>query len=328
MQAPWGVATETAYRDFFTATDKGFCVVEVLFDDAGRAYDYRFLEVNRAFESLTGLKNAVGKTIRALRPEHDEHWFRFFGDVAMTGESGHVVKPITVLGRWFEVTACRIGPPACRQVAFLFSDVTEYKRAEEHSAILSREIKHRARNLLSVFDALVRMTEAKTVTDFKERLLGRLQALTSSQERLFENHFAGEQLSRLVEHELATCPGADKNRVSWSGPEIMLAPEATQMLTMVLHELAVNAMKHGALSTANGRVNVEWLRTDAGQLELHWRELGGPRVTSPSRRGMGRQVINRCIRDRLDGEARWRWHKEGIFCRLRLPTDVERDPGT
>lgn len=327
MHASSRAAAETRYRDFFAATDKGFCVVEVLFDDEGRAYDYRFLEVNDAFESHTGLRDAVGKTIRSLRPEHDEHWFRIYGDVAMTGEPGHVVKPISVLGRWFEVNACRVGPPERRQVAVLFSDVTEHKREEEHSAILSREIEHRARNMLSVFDALVRISEADTVADFRERLLGRLEALASSQERLSEDHFAGGRLSRLVEHELAACPGADEERVAWSGPDILLTPKATQTLAMVLHELAVNALKHGALSTASGRVSVEWGRTEDGQLHLHWQESGGPRTTPPSHHGIGYQVITRCIRDRFGGEVRWRWREEGIFCCLRLPTDAESSSG-
>jgi PAS domain-containing protein len=81
VEAP---ALEARFRHFFDVIDEGFCIIEVLFDDSGKALDYRFLEINPAFEKHTGLAQAVGKRMRELAPEHDEHWFQIYGHVALT----------------------------------------------------------------------------------------------------------------------------------------------------------------------------------------------------------------------------------------------------
>ena len=79
--------SEEKYRALFDSIDEGFCVVEVLFDDADNALDYRFLEINRVFEKQTGISNAVGRRMREIAPAHEEHWFQIYGQVALTGES-------------------------------------------------------------------------------------------------------------------------------------------------------------------------------------------------------------------------------------------------
>src|SRR5262249_7528380 len=81
------------YQALFDSIDEGFCVVEVLFDDADNALDYRYLEVNRAFEKQTGISNAIGRRMREIAPAHEEHWFQIYGEVALTGESRRVLSP-------------------------------------------------------------------------------------------------------------------------------------------------------------------------------------------------------------------------------------------
>src|SRR5688572_18226345 len=103
--------SEERYRALFNAIDEGFCIVEVIFDDSGRPTDYRFLEVNPAFERQTGLHNALGQRMKDLAPLHDEHWFRTYGKIAQTGEPVRFVDRATALGRWFDVYAFRIGAP-------------------------------------------------------------------------------------------------------------------------------------------------------------------------------------------------------------------------
>jgi len=134
---------ENAYRAFFEVIDQGFCVVDVVFDEQGRAIDYVFVEVNPAFEAQTGLYGAAGRTMRSFHPEHEEHWFEIYGRVALTGEPMRFEHEAGALGRWYNVFACRIGGPDSRRVAILFSDITPSKRAEA----ASRESEERLRQV-------------------------------------------------------------------------------------------------------------------------------------------------------------------------------------
>ena len=121
----------TEYRALFHSIDIGFCVIQMKFSDFGMPTDYRFLEVNSAFEQQTGLVNAEGKWMRTLAPDHEQHWFDIYGKVALTGEQIRFEMPAAALdGRWYEVAAFRIGAPEKRQVAILFKDVKERKDAE------------------------------------------------------------------------------------------------------------------------------------------------------------------------------------------------------
>ena len=106
------------------------CTVEVLFDENGQASDYRFLDVNPAFVHQTGLHNALGRRMRELAPAHEEHWFRIYGQVALTGEPVRFEHSASALGRWYDVYAFRVDKPVQRRVAILFNDITARKRAE------------------------------------------------------------------------------------------------------------------------------------------------------------------------------------------------------
>lgn len=122
--------TEERYRSLFENIDQGFCVIEVLFDDAGRAKDYLFLEINHVFQSQTGIKNAIGRRMREIAPNHEEHWFRIYGEVATTGESRRFEHAAEALGRHYDVFAYRVGRPGQNRVAILFHDITERLRQE------------------------------------------------------------------------------------------------------------------------------------------------------------------------------------------------------
>jgi PAS domain S-box-containing protein len=123
--------SEKRYRNLFNAMNEGFCVIEVLFDAEGRPEDYRFLEVNDAFEKQTGLHDAVGKRMRELAPAHEAHWFEIYGKIALTGEPAHFMNEAKALNRVYDVFAYRVGEPEQRRVAIVFNDFSDYKRAEE-----------------------------------------------------------------------------------------------------------------------------------------------------------------------------------------------------
>jgi PAS domain S-box-containing protein len=123
--------SEEKYRSLFNSLDDGFCVIEVLFRADGRAEDYRFLEVNAAFERHSGLKGVVGKRIREMVPNQDAHWFETYGRVALTGEPKRFATRGEAMNRFFEVYAFRVGEPEERKVAVLFRDETQRRRAED-----------------------------------------------------------------------------------------------------------------------------------------------------------------------------------------------------
>jgi len=120
------------YRALFDAIDEGFCIIEMMFDDQNRAYDYRFLEVNPVFEKHTSLKDAAGKTMRELVPDHEDDWFEIYGKVALTGESIRFENEAEQLeGRWFDLFAFRVGGEGSRLVGVVFREITERRRAEQ-----------------------------------------------------------------------------------------------------------------------------------------------------------------------------------------------------
>jgi PAS domain S-box-containing protein/CSLREA domain-containing protein len=143
--------SEERYHRLFDSIDEGFCVIEMLFDEAGSPVDYRFLEINPAFEQQTGLGLAVGRTIREMVPDHDQWWFETFGQVALTGEPVRFEDEATAMGRWFDVFASRLGGPGSRKVALLFNDITRRKRAEEERERLLRTLELERERLTYLF---------------------------------------------------------------------------------------------------------------------------------------------------------------------------------
>ena len=119
------------YAALFNAIDEGFCIIELMFDAAGQANDYRFLELNPMFEKHTGIHGASGKRVRELVPNLEAHWFETYGRVALTGEPVRFVEQARQMGdRWFDVYAFRLGGDESRIVALLFRDISERRRQE------------------------------------------------------------------------------------------------------------------------------------------------------------------------------------------------------
>lgn len=122
--------SQERYRTLFETMEDGFCVIEMLFDANNTPIDYRFLEINPAFEQQTGLQQAEGKTLRELVPNMEEFWFKTYGRVALTGEPVRFENGSEAMNRWFEVYAFRTEEPERRKVAILFKDITDRKQSE------------------------------------------------------------------------------------------------------------------------------------------------------------------------------------------------------
>jgi len=130
--------SEVQYHTLFETLIEGFCTIEMIFNADGKPVDYRFLEVNPAFETLTGLHGVQGRTMRELVPENEDYWYAMYGKVALTGEPVRFESETKALGGYFDVCAYRIGGPENHNVAILFNNITERKRAEE-ALVLSEQ---------------------------------------------------------------------------------------------------------------------------------------------------------------------------------------------
>ncbi|MEZ5933572.1 MAG: PAS domain S-box protein [Alphaproteobacteria bacterium] len=135
------LVSEAKYRGLLGSIDEGFCLIEMVFDQAGKPVDYIFLEINAAFEKQTGLENALGRSMRAMVPNHEDHWFEIYGEIARTGEPKRFVEHSAPLKKWFDVYAFRYGHEAERVVAIVFKDISQQKRVEHELAV--REARYR-----------------------------------------------------------------------------------------------------------------------------------------------------------------------------------------
>jgi PAS domain S-box-containing protein len=135
-------------------------------------------------------------------------------------------------------------------------DITEQKRSEAQIAILAREAEHRAKNLLTTVQATVHLTQADTLEGFKRAIAGRIQALANVNSLFVQSRWKGAELRSLVTQELAPYCENEGTRVQIAGPDLLLEPSTAQTIAIILHELATNAAKFGALSTLEGRIQI------------------------------------------------------------------------
>ncbi len=162
-------ASEEKYRSLFDSIDQGFCLIEMLYDERGKLDDWRFLEVNEAFEKNNGLTEAAGKTIRELAPDIEPKWFEIYGKVAATGESIRFEEHSTALNRHFDLFASRVGDAGSRKVAVVFTDISERKLAEEKIKQLAernREILESISDGFFALDRDWRFTYVNSQTEF------------------------------------------------------------------------------------------------------------------------------------------------------------------
>ena len=151
-------ASETRFRTLFESMDEGYCVIDMIFDDQHCPVDYRFIEVNPAFERQTGIVSAKGRSMREIAPTHEQYWFDIYGRIALTGEPCRFENRAAALQRWYEVCAFRVGPAEQRRVGIVFNDITGRKQSE---------------------DALHRVN-----SELEDRVQARTEELTNSQARL------------------------------------------------------------------------------------------------------------------------------------------------
>jgi two-component sensor histidine kinase len=173
--------------------------------------------------------------------------------------------------------------------------------------------------VLAIVQATVRLSQSETPEGLKQAIEGRIRALANVNALFVQSRWRGAELHSLITQELSPYCQDGEKRVRSDGPNLWLEPQTAQTIAVTLHELATNAAKYGALSVAEGRVQVGWSRAANGQFILRWTETGGPPVKPPERRGFGTRVMESMVRGQLKGETRFDWRAEGLACEVVLP---------
>lgn len=196
-------------------------------------------------------------------------------------------------------------------------DITEQKQSQERISMLAREAEHRSKNLLANVLAMINLSRADSVEELKRSVQGRIRALANVHSLFAASRWIGAELTQIVKQEIAPYSAGADNRARISGPQVLLEPDLAQAVAMVIHELATNAAKYGALSSSRGRVDVTWSDADR-KLQLVWAETNGPRVEPQSRTGFGSKIIEQMATERK-GTIAFDWRPEGVVCRMVLP---------
>jgi two-component sensor histidine kinase/DNA-binding response OmpR family regulator len=205
--------------------------------------------------------------------------------------------------------------PEC--VSGVTIDITDRKEAEHKQSLLAREVDHRARNALAVVQAIIRLGRATTIEDYVGSVEGRVRALATSHELLSQSRWQGADIARLVTEEFAPYQTDGECRAAWEGPAIILPADKAQAIALMIHELATNAAKYGALSVPAGQVHLSWDLKD-GRFLLTWRETCGPAPAKPQSKGFGTRIIEASLNRSKGDTADFDWRPEGLLCRIAI----------
>jgi two-component sensor histidine kinase len=198
-------------------------------------------------------------------------------------------------------------------------DVTERKVAEEHQRLLINELNHRVKNTLAIVQGIAWQSfrGPGVQAGAREAFEGRLAALAAAHDVLTRQNWEAGSILEIVAEATAPHHAAD-GRLTAEGPAVDLEPKTAVALALAMHELATNAVKHGALSTPAGRVEVRW-SVHGGLLRLSWRESGGPLVPPRRGRGFGVRLLEQGLAAELGGEVTLEFRPEGLVCRVEAP---------
>ncbi|HEY1225098.1 MAG TPA: HWE histidine kinase domain-containing protein [Brevundimonas sp.] len=296
--------------------------------------DHVFQMHNDAYAQLIGHRDITGKPIREALPEIEgQGYFEFLDNVYATGEPHEGRASLVQLQRTpdaplesvyldFIYQPIRDADGAVAGIFVQGHDVTDNVIAAERQKLMIDELNHRVKNTLATVQSIAMQT-ARSHADpktFAQGFQARLLALSHTHDLLTRSHWEGADLREILEHE-TEAHGA--TRVSLNGPRVALEPAAALSLGMIFHELATNAAKYGALSAENGRIQIDWSVANQTnrRLTLSWRELGGPPVVKPERRGFGSRLIERNVHHDLAGQVELSYATDGFVAEISIPLD-------
>jgi len=308
--------TEEALRD---ALDRSTEILESISDAFfALGADYTFTYANHRALEMWGRRadQVIGRKLLDVFPEAaGTPVHAAYLDAMRRRETVHLETVSPVMHRWLSVT---MYPSRGGGLAVYFQDIEDRKKGEERMRLLAAEVDHRAKNMLSLVNVMLRQTRAPTVQEYAGAAQGRVAALARAHTLLSDTRWEGADLAKLIREELAPFRLGKSGRIVIEGDPVALSPAAAQAFAMAVHELATNAGKYGALSAPEGTVGVRWVR--AGEdLVMTWHESGGPRVRASGETGFGLRVITLAIGDQLGGKVKFDWRPEGLRVELVVP---------
>jgi len=206
-------------------------------------------------------------------------------------------------------------------------DITERKLAESQREMLVRELSHRVKNSLAMVQAIASHTMhvESSIEAFRESFSGRLRAIAACHDLLVATTRTSANIAQLVNEQVSPYTSPQADRVTMSGPPIILGPESSYAFGLILHELATNAVKYGAWSNEVGSVYVSWSaqlgKDGRTEIVVNWRERGGPKVSPPERKGFGSVLIEESLSHSLGGQAHIEYAEEGLNARFQFPVE-------
>ncbi|UEM17467.1 sensor histidine kinase [Bradyrhizobium barranii subsp. barranii] len=212
-------------------------------------------------------------------------------------------------------------------LTFAVRMATTIARGEMLHNLLIEELNHRVKNTLALMQAIAVQTFRSSSRDERTKFEGRLGALAEAHNLLSQEKWAGSELRDVIARVLQPFLLSNPGRIRMAGPTVPLSPRLAVVLSMIVHEIATNAAKYGALSNETGRVTLDWeviADTPKPRLRLIWSEIGGPPVTEPVQRGFGSRLIERSARDQLGGEATVDFLPRGVVCTVTCVLDEAR----
>ena len=284
--------SELKYRSLFEDMQEGYYVASAVRNAALDLVDITFEEINPSFTRLTGLSadEVLGRRLSDVVPSALEDMIPAYDHVLKTGNSLLHTNREATLGRWFEN---RIRPLEGDRVGSIFTDITDRKDDEVQRLLLNDEMAHRLKNTLAMVQAIATQTlrpveDRKYVAAFEKRL----HVLSSAHDILFQKNWQSAAVGDVVASVVGKIGMAE--RVKQGGPVVEMGPRATLSTSLIMHELATNAVKYGALSNDVGMVQVGWELSGVGEdaeFNLTWQEVDGPHVVDPENKGFGSKLI-------------------------------------
>ena len=295
----------------------------VLFDDQEQilAFSQSWLEeTGYSREELHRIEDWTARACGERSGEVLGHIRRIISTEPGAERAEHMIRTKDGRERLWSFVSSALGTQSDGRRLFvcMAQDVTARKAHEEHVQLLMREISHRAKNMLSLVQAIARQTATREPEDFIGRFTERIQALAANQDLLVRNEWQGVDVEDLVRAQLAHFADLLGSRIAVDGPKLRLNAAAAQAIGLALHELATNAGKYGALSADAGRVDVRW-RLDDDTFTMSWTERNGPPASPPDRRGFGSTVIDSMARMTLGGEVQLDYAPAGLAWRVTCP---------
>lgn len=293
--------------------------------------DGHIISWNPAAERLYGYTEAeaLGQPVEMLYPPDWPVTILEYRDQIIAGEltqfeARRIAKDGTTRHVVISCTPIRTLSGDIVSISNIHHDVTATRKAEEVRDLVSREVIHRAKNMLALVSAMQRQTAASagSLEEFNKAFGDRITALARSTDLLVEGGWSSVDLEALVRAQLAPFLQGQATGVSLSGPVVDLSPQALQLMGMALHELATNSTKHGALQSGAGKIACRWQEIDAGGLEFVWAETG---ITvapeAQTRKGFGSKVLSVLAPAMVGGEARTELAADALTWTVQIPAE-------